>query len=94
MWLWDQFSIVLEDAEDVVRLHRARAYMLYLIRTRIFADKSGDFIHLSYLSLLRYPQATDRLSWRSAALTYVYREGLPEGDNLDWGLSNVITFIF
>lgn len=62
------------DADDVVVLRYARAYMLALLGSFLFPDKSGDTLSLYYLPLLNDLEAAGRLSWGSATLAFLYRQ--------------------
>lgn len=62
VWLQEHFSPVPEETGDVIKCQHARAYMLYLLDSMLFADKRGDVVHLNYLTLLGDLQAAGRLS--------------------------------
>jgi hypothetical protein len=46
LWLSDIFGVLPDDADDVTVQQYARAYILEMIGGSIFADKSGDKVHL------------------------------------------------
>ena len=60
------------DEETVIRF--ARAYILMLMGSSLFSDKSGDAVQLVYLPLLRDLDDAGRYSWGSAVLGYTYRQ--------------------
>lgn len=53
MWLRRYFSRLPPDAEDVTLQRFSRAYILALMGSILFPDKSGDNVSLFYLLLLR-----------------------------------------
>nr|XP_012568881.1 protein MAIN-LIKE 1-like [Cicer arietinum]XP_027188291.1 protein MAIN-LIKE 1-like [Cicer arietinum]XP_027188292.1 protein MAIN-LIKE 1-like [Cicer arietinum] len=50
----------------------ARAYLLNLVRSTIFADKSHTLVDAKYLPLFRYLDGTDKYAWGTAALVVIY----------------------
>lgn len=55
-------------------LHMFRAYVLYLIGSRIMPNNSGNLVHLSFLQLLdKSPEEVGQYSWGSACLATLYR---------------------
>ncbi len=52
----------------------ARAYIFELLGGSCFADKSGEKVHLMFLSFLEDFDVAGRYSWGSAALAWLYRE--------------------
>ncbi|XP_039687054.1 uncharacterized protein [Medicago truncatula] len=55
-------------------LHLFRAYVLYLIGSRIMPNNSGNLVHLSFLQLLdKSPEEVGQYSWGSACLATLYR---------------------
>ncbi|XP_042515481.1 serine/threonine-protein phosphatase 7 long form homolog isoform X1 [Macadamia integrifolia] len=73
-WLYTHFHQLPEGASPMVQEQYARAYMLYLLGSTIFVDKSGDSVQLIYLPLLSDFDAAGTLSWGSAALAFLMRE--------------------
>ncbi|KAK9105730.1 hypothetical protein Scep_022574 [Stephania cephalantha] len=58
------------DDEDVQRY--ARAYILQLLGGTLFADKSNNLVHITYLQFLEDFEAADKINWGSATrLTYI-----------------------
>lgn len=62
------------DTEDHVVRQYAKAYMLALVGSVLFLDKSGTDIRLFVLSLLRDLVGTNTISWGSTVLSYLYHE--------------------
>ncbi|XP_020992592.1 serine/threonine-protein phosphatase 7 long form homolog [Arachis duranensis] len=59
------------DEETVRRF--ARAYMMMLLGTQLFADKSGNRIHIRWLPYVARLEEMGGYSWGSAALAWLYR---------------------
>lgn len=73
-WLKHHFTNLPADADDETVLRFARAYILMLMGTSMFADKSGNDISLIYLPLLEDLGQASHLSWGSATLAFLYRQ--------------------
>ncbi|XP_056682429.1 serine/threonine-protein phosphatase 7 long form homolog [Spinacia oleracea] len=63
-----------DDAADIVYERFSRAYILALMGSILFADKSGDAVQLVYLPLIRDLRRAGTYSWGSATLAYLYRQ--------------------
>ncbi|RYR12618.1 hypothetical protein Ahy_B04g070076 isoform H [Arachis hypogaea] len=59
------------DEETVRRF--VRAYIMMLLGTQLFADKSGNRIHIRWLPYVARLEEMGRYSWGSAALAWLYR---------------------
>ncbi|RYQ87714.1 hypothetical protein Ahy_B09g095252 [Arachis hypogaea] len=59
------------DDETVRRF--ARAYIMMLLGTQLFADKSGNRIHIRWLPFVARLEEMGGYSWGSAALAWLYR---------------------
>ncbi|RYR60881.1 hypothetical protein Ahy_A04g017958 [Arachis hypogaea] len=59
------------DEETVRRF--ARVYIMMLLGTQLFADKSGNRIHIKWLPYVARLEEMGRYSWGSAALAWLYR---------------------
>ncbi|RYR75041.1 hypothetical protein Ahy_A02g009749 [Arachis hypogaea] len=59
------------DEETIRRF--ARAYIMMLLGTQLFADKSGNRIHIRWLPYVARLEEMGRYSWGSAALAWLYR---------------------
>ena len=60
-----------EELEEPER--RATAYLLYLICSTIFLDKTVDRAHHKYFPLLRDVSRISNYAWGAGALAYLYR---------------------
>ncbi|RYQ89211.1 hypothetical protein Ahy_B09g095969 isoform F [Arachis hypogaea] len=58
--------------EDTVRRY-ARAYIMMLLGTQLFADKSGNRVHIRWLPFVARLEEMGSYSWGSAALAWLYR---------------------
>lgn len=61
-------------ATGIVLREYAWAYMLALVRSILFLDKSGSHVGLFMLPLLRDLQVVGSFSWGSVVLACLYRE--------------------
>ncbi|RYR46321.1 hypothetical protein Ahy_A07g032064 [Arachis hypogaea] len=59
------------DEETVRRF--ARAYIMMLLGTQLFADKFGNRIHIRWLPYVARLEEMGTYSWESAALAWLYR---------------------
>ena len=72
-WLQDYINCV-GMAGPTMTLHMFRAYVLYLIGSRIMPNSSGNLVHLSFLQLLdKSLEEVGQYSWGSACLATLYR---------------------
>ncbi|KAK9133481.1 hypothetical protein Scep_013009 [Stephania cephalantha] len=62
------------NADDVEVQRYARAYILQLLRGTLFADKSNNLVHITYLQFLEDFEAAGQYSWGSATLAHLYRQ--------------------
>ena len=62
------------DAVEVAVHQYARCYILALLVDIIFADKSGDRVHMMWLQMLRDLRNPPQYSWGSACLAWLYKE--------------------
>ncbi|RYQ90061.1 hypothetical protein Ahy_B09g096354 isoform E [Arachis hypogaea] len=58
--------------EDTVRRY-ARAYIMMLLGTQLFADKSGNRVHIRWLPFVARLEEMGTYIWGSAALAWLYR---------------------
>ncbi|KAK1257241.1 hypothetical protein QJS04_geneDACA023463 [Acorus gramineus] len=73
-WLKETFSIVPDvELDDDILQQYARAYILFVLGSTIFADGTGNKIHACYLHLFRDFEDAGRYSWGAAALAHLYR---------------------
>ncbi|XP_021748786.1 serine/threonine-protein phosphatase 7 long form homolog [Chenopodium quinoa] len=73
-WLRKNFSNLSPDADDLTVQRFARAYILMLMGSVLFTDKSGDVVQLIYLPLLTDLHTAGNYSWGSATLAFLYRQ--------------------
>ncbi|KAI4296149.1 hypothetical protein L6164_036131 [Bauhinia variegata] len=73
-WLRTHFLQPPIDADDVILVRYARGYILALIGSVLFTDKSGADVQLMFLPMLRNIADVPQFSWGSAALAHLYRE--------------------
>ncbi|RYR50094.1 hypothetical protein Ahy_A07g036660 isoform A [Arachis hypogaea] len=83
-WVWfrelfgelppqSKVKVLPADATDeTVRVY-ARAYILMLLSSQLFADKNANRVHLRWLPYLALLDDLGRYSWGSAALAWLYR---------------------
>ncbi|XP_072068806.1 serine/threonine-protein phosphatase 7 long form homolog isoform X1 [Arachis hypogaea] len=72
-WFQETFGECPEGAdEDTVRRY-ARAYIMMLLGTQLFANKSGNRIHIRWLPFVARLEEMGTYSWGSAALAWLYR---------------------
>ncbi|XP_072054300.1 serine/threonine-protein phosphatase 7 long form homolog [Arachis hypogaea] len=70
---WETFGECPEDADDDTVRQYARAYIMMLLGTQLFADKSGNRIHFRWLPYVARLEELGTYSWGSAALDWLYR---------------------
>ncbi|RYR23618.1 hypothetical protein Ahy_B03g068815 [Arachis hypogaea] len=72
-WFHERFRVLPADATDeIVRIY-ARAYILMLLSSQLFADKNANRVHLRWLPYLASLDDLGRYSWGSVALAWLYR---------------------
>ncbi|RYR37223.1 hypothetical protein Ahy_A09g042145 [Arachis hypogaea] len=72
-WFQETFGECPEDADDDTVRRYARAYIMILLGTQLFADKSGNRIHIRWLPYVARLEELGTYSWGSAALAWLYR---------------------
>ncbi|RYR20517.1 hypothetical protein Ahy_B03g065686 [Arachis hypogaea] len=72
-WFQETFGECPEDADDDTVRRYARAYIMMLLGTQLFADKSGNRIHIRWLPYVARLEELGTYSWGSAALAWLYR---------------------
>ncbi|KAG5567258.1 hypothetical protein RHGRI_002723 [Rhododendron griersonianum] len=73
-WLKDTFMNVGDDATDERVDYCVRAFLLYLLGTTLFVDKTGIRVNVSYLALLSDLGQIRRYAWGVGALRFLYRQ--------------------
>ncbi|XP_057723886.1 protein MAIN-LIKE 1-like [Arachis stenosperma] len=82
-WFQETFGECPDGADEETVRRFARAYIMMLLGTQLFADKSGNRIHIRWLPYVARLEEIADYSWGSAALAWLYRWS---GYNL--GISN------
>ncbi|XP_074280156.1 serine/threonine-protein phosphatase 7 long form homolog isoform X1 [Silene latifolia] len=72
-WLRAHFQGLPQDATQQHLHAHVKAYLLYLIGTVLFPDKSGNRVQLIYFPLLTNLERLNEYSWGSGTLAYLYR---------------------
>ncbi|RYR35460.1 hypothetical protein Ahy_A10g050604 isoform D [Arachis hypogaea] len=69
----ERFRVLLNDAtEDTVHIY-ARAYIMMLLSTQLFGDKSENQVYIWWLPFVARLDDMGGYSWGSAALAWLYR---------------------
>ncbi|RYQ91805.1 hypothetical protein Ahy_B09g097836 [Arachis hypogaea] len=69
-WFQETFGECPEDADDDTVRRYARAYIMMLLGTQLFADKSGNWIHIRWIPYVARLEELGTYSWGSAALAW------------------------
>ncbi|RYQ87187.1 hypothetical protein Ahy_B09g094660 [Arachis hypogaea] len=72
-WFQETFGECPEGADEKIVRRFARAYIMMLLGTQLFADKSGNRIHIRWLPYVARLEEMGTYSWGSAALAWLYR---------------------
>ncbi|RYR09947.1 hypothetical protein Ahy_B05g078399 isoform A [Arachis hypogaea] len=72
-WFQENFAECPEGADEETVRRYARAYIMMLLGTQLFADKSGNRIHIRWLPFVARLEEMGGYSWGSAALAWLYR---------------------
>ncbi|XP_020989024.2 protein MAIN-LIKE 1-like [Arachis duranensis] len=72
-WFQETFGECPEDADKEIVRRYARAYIMMLLGTQLFADKSENRIHIRWLPYVARLEEMGTYSWGSAALAWLYR---------------------
>ncbi|RYR04097.1 hypothetical protein Ahy_B06g083670 [Arachis hypogaea] len=72
-WFQETFGECPEGADEETVKRYARAYIMILLGTQLFADKSGNRIHIRWLPYMARLEDMGGYSWGSAALAWLYR---------------------
>ncbi|QHO23043.1 uncharacterized protein DS421_12g360230 [Arachis hypogaea] len=68
-WEW---VLPADASEETVRIY-ARAYIMMLLSTQLFMDKSANRVHLRWLPFVARLDDMGSYSWGAAVLTWLYR---------------------
>ncbi|XP_072094076.1 protein MAIN-LIKE 1-like [Arachis hypogaea] len=72
-WFQETFGECSEGTDEATVRHFARAYIMMLLGTQLFADKSGNRIHIRWLPYVARLEEMGGYSWGSAALAWLYQ---------------------
>ncbi|XP_072084476.1 protein MAIN-LIKE 1-like [Arachis hypogaea] len=72
-WFQETFGECPEGADEETVRRFARAYIMMLLGTQLFADKSGNRIHIRWLPFVARLEEMGSYNWGSAALAWLYR---------------------
>ncbi|QHO00069.1 uncharacterized protein DS421_13g403260 [Arachis hypogaea] len=72
-WFKKTFGECPEGADEETVRRFARAYIMMLLGTQLFADKSGNRIHIRWVPFVARLEEMGGYSWGSAALAWLYR---------------------
>ncbi|RYR55738.1 hypothetical protein Ahy_A06g030915 [Arachis hypogaea] len=85
-WFQETFGECPEGADEDTVCRYARAYIMMLLGTQLFADKSGNRVHIRWLPFVARLEEMGTYSWGSAALAWLYR---PAGfETFSWPLAS------
>ncbi|XP_072056244.1 serine/threonine-protein phosphatase 7 long form homolog [Arachis hypogaea] len=72
-WFHERFQVLPADAINETVSIYARAYIMMLLSSQLFANKNANRVHLRWLPNLASLDNLGRYSWVSAALAWLYR---------------------
>ncbi|QHN81570.1 uncharacterized protein DS421_20g688020 [Arachis hypogaea] len=72
-WFQETFGECPAGADEETVWRFARAYIMMLLGTQLFADNSGNCIHIRWLPYVARLEEMGGYSWGSAALAWLYR---------------------
>ncbi|RYR38486.1 hypothetical protein Ahy_A09g043538 [Arachis hypogaea] len=72
-WFQETFGECPNGADDETVRRYAHAYIMMLLGTQLFGDKSGNCIHIRWLPYVARLEEMGTYSWGSAALAWLYR---------------------
>ncbi|RYR16563.1 hypothetical protein Ahy_B04g073609 [Arachis hypogaea] len=72
-WFHERYRVLQQDAtEDTVQIY-TWAYIMMLLSTQLFGDKSGNRVYIRWLSFVARLDEMGNYSWALAALAWLYR---------------------
>lgn len=79
-WLGTQYLKLLtyartvedEEEREMWRVRTVRCYLLYLVGTTLFTDKSANYVDVKYLSLFEDLSSVHQYAWGPATLAWLY----------------------
>ncbi|RYR54633.1 protein MAIN-LIKE 2-like [Arachis hypogaea] len=72
-WFEETFSGLPQGADDETVRRYASAYIMMLLSTQLFGDKSGTRLHIRWLPYVARLEDMGQYSWGSAVLSWLYR---------------------
>ncbi|RYR74911.1 hypothetical protein Ahy_A02g009622 [Arachis hypogaea] len=72
-WFQETFGELPEGVDEPTVRRYARAYIMMLLGTQLFADKFGNRIHIRWFSYVARLEEMGGYSWGSSALSWLYR---------------------
>ncbi|RYR13188.1 hypothetical protein Ahy_B04g070302 isoform B [Arachis hypogaea] len=72
-WFQNKFRFLLANALEATVQIYARGYIMMLLSTALFADKSGARVHLRWIPYVADLDGLGKYSWGSATLSWLYR---------------------
>ncbi|QHO21148.1 uncharacterized protein DS421_11g344170 [Arachis hypogaea] len=72
-WFQETFGECPEGGDEETVRRFNRAYIMMLLSTQLFADKSGNHIHIRWLPFVARLEEMGGYSWGSATLAWLYR---------------------
>ncbi|QHO33413.1 uncharacterized protein DS421_9g257980 [Arachis hypogaea] len=72
-WFEETFSDLPQAADDEMVRRYARAYIMMLLSTQLFGDKSGTRLHIRWLPYVARLEDMGQYNWGSTALSWLYR---------------------
>ncbi|QHO49030.1 uncharacterized protein DS421_1g10430 [Arachis hypogaea] len=87
-WFQETFGKCPEGAVEETVHRFARAYIMMLLGTQLFGDKSGNRIHIRWLPYVARLEEMGSYSWGSAALAWLYRFRPAGYDTCSWPLAS------
>ncbi|RYQ91624.1 hypothetical protein Ahy_B09g097605 [Arachis hypogaea] len=72
-WFQETFTECNEGADEETVRRYARAYIMILLGTQLFSNKSDNRIHIRWLPFVARLEEMGGYSWGSAALAWLYR---------------------
>ncbi|QHO52360.1 serine/threonine-protein phosphatase 7 long form homolog [Arachis hypogaea] len=71
-WFQDTFRELPDGTDEAIVRWYARAYIMILLGTQLFGDKSDTRIHIRWLPYVARLEDMGGYSWKSAALSWLY----------------------
>ncbi|RYR61751.1 hypothetical protein Ahy_A04g018954 [Arachis hypogaea] len=85
---YETFGECPEGADEETVRRFAHAYIMMLLGTQLFSDKSGNRIHIRWLPYVARLEKMGSYSWGSAVLAWLYRFRPAGYDTCSWPLAS------